>query len=526
MRCGDGLMAVPGDLECHAPSDCGEGRWGNIPIEANTVFVDGSYSGTIVLGTETEPFTTIQDAVSAAPPGGLIAIAAGSYVGSVFVGKGVRVWGRCPSLVEIVPSPDLPSAVLDSDASELHGVALRDSSLVVTGALDAVLDGLWIHDTNVAGLQIHNYGGATSASVTRTLVERAYDGGMLVVGAEAVLDGVVSRNHIPLITGKHGVGFQARYELVAAEVIIRNSVFEDNHDIAVGLGGAHVRFEASVVRGTLPNADGRHGRGMQADPLGDVRGTLEVIGSLVDSNVDAGIYVLGSDAVIEATTIRGTTPSANTWSTGIAAWPHQIIGQAPTLEVRSSLIEANQRVGIILSGTEATLAGVLVRDTLPSAIPNDGVGISVQVDPGTQVRGSTRLEGTRIRANPTFGFLTFETDARATGLLIEATVPSTEGFFGDSMGVVADAQPFHLELSGSVLTQSARAGLSLFGGSSTIASSRIGCSPLAIASEPTLAGVDAVVIDAGGNRCGCETEEPCKMSSTGVSPPSPLANSE
>src|SRR5262245_39669206 len=154
MRCGDGLMAVPGDLECHEPSDCGEGRWGNIPIEANTVFVDGSYLGTIVLGTETQPFTTIVDAAAAAPQGGLIAIAAGSYVGSVFVAKGLRVWGRCASLVEIVASPDLPSAVLDSDASELHGVALGgDSSLVITGALDVVLDGVWIHDTDFPGLQ-------------------------------------------------------------------------------------------------------------------------------------------------------------------------------------------------------------------------------------------------------------------------------------------------------------------------------------------------------------------------------------
>ena len=41
--CPPGRMAVPGDAECRPVMECGEGRWGDIPIEPSTEHVDASY---------------------------------------------------------------------------------------------------------------------------------------------------------------------------------------------------------------------------------------------------------------------------------------------------------------------------------------------------------------------------------------------------------------------------------------------------------------------------------------------------
>src|SRR5262245_46751914 len=38
--CPPGLMAVPGEETCRTVMSCGAGRWGDIPIDSTTVYVD------------------------------------------------------------------------------------------------------------------------------------------------------------------------------------------------------------------------------------------------------------------------------------------------------------------------------------------------------------------------------------------------------------------------------------------------------------------------------------------------------
>ncbi|HZO12696.1 MAG TPA: hypothetical protein VFB62_05550, partial [Polyangiaceae bacterium] len=101
--CAPGLIAVPGDPQCRPVMPCGEGRWGDIPLEATTQFVDARYAGGASDGSAERPWTTIGDAVAAAPENGLIAIGAGTYSEDVVVAyKTLRIWGVCPDQVEIV----------------------------------------------------------------------------------------------------------------------------------------------------------------------------------------------------------------------------------------------------------------------------------------------------------------------------------------------------------------------------------------------------------------------------------------
>jgi len=111
--CPKGLMAVPGDTTCREVAPCGMGSWGDIPTEASTQHVDGSYAVGDSDGTAAKPWTTIQAAVDAAAPGAIVAVAAGSYIEDVTVdAKPVRLWGRCPAQVEIVGTQASFPAVL------------------------------------------------------------------------------------------------------------------------------------------------------------------------------------------------------------------------------------------------------------------------------------------------------------------------------------------------------------------------------------------------------------------------------
>src|SRR5262245_32104898 len=126
--CPKGQMAVPGESACHAVMPCGAGKWGDIPVDAMTVYVDARYSGLDSDGSSDKPFTTISDAVAAAPTGALIAVAAGSYLEDVVIqGKAVRLWGKCPAEVELLGTGVGLAALFvreGASGTEVHGLAI------------------------------------------------------------------------------------------------------------------------------------------------------------------------------------------------------------------------------------------------------------------------------------------------------------------------------------------------------------------------------------------------------------------
>ena len=131
--CPSGLMAVPGEATCHPVMECGSGAWGNIPVDASTVYVDAAYAGGISNGSDTQPFTAIADAIAAAPDGALIAVAAGTYDEVVVFNKPLRLWGVCPEQGRghgqegsAFGAASLTAVYLGGAASgsELHGVAV------------------------------------------------------------------------------------------------------------------------------------------------------------------------------------------------------------------------------------------------------------------------------------------------------------------------------------------------------------------------------------------------------------------
>ncbi len=100
--CGPGQLAIPGETTCHDVAPCGTGPWGTVPTDGSTEHVDAAYPGPTSDGSAAQPWTSIQQAVDAAAPGAIVAIATGTYVETVWVeGKAVRLWGKCPAEVEL-----------------------------------------------------------------------------------------------------------------------------------------------------------------------------------------------------------------------------------------------------------------------------------------------------------------------------------------------------------------------------------------------------------------------------------------
>ncbi|MFO0660851.1 MAG: hypothetical protein U0165_13615 [Polyangiaceae bacterium] len=290
--CSSGLMAVPGDASCREVAPCGTGTWGDIPVDASTVYVDQSYDGSSGAsdGSATRPFTTIQAGINAASSGAIVAIAEGSYAeGLQIYNKPVKLWGVCPSKVEVV-GPSSGYAAIDissADGAEVHDLAVRGSrpaNVGVYGCIDVKLDRLWVHD-GPKGLFAEQYLGAN------------------------------------------------------AHVLLSRSLVENNKRFGWQCAGVECEIEDSEFRGT------RHALGDQPFWLGGQRAplkpdqpgaTLSVRGSRFDDNDGFGIAVLSSTADIDSTVVQNTraVDEANGLGNGIAA--KIVAGGTAPLHSRSS----------------------------------------------------------------------------------------------------------------------------------------------------------------------------------------------
>src|SRR5829696_3651138 len=76
------------------------------------------------------------------------------------------------------------------------------------------------------------------------------------------------------------------------------------------------------------------------------------------------------------------------------------------IEITRSLIEGNRAVGIFLVGTQAVIDGTVVRDTRPDAASQTyGCGIDLQDDPATGRRAGAIVRASIVERNRYVGVL-------------------------------------------------------------------------------------------------------------------------
>ncbi|MDC0685487.1 right-handed parallel beta-helix repeat-containing protein [Sorangium atrum] len=449
-ECPEGQMAIPEETRCHEVAPCGDGPWGDIPVEPNTQFVDQAYAGGDSDGTMTKPWTTIQRGIDEAVDGAIVAVTDGSYAEDVEIaGKAVRLRGRCPGLVEIRGlAPSAQAILVDGTAAtgtEIRSLAVTGEGvgLFMAGVRDVTIEQVWVHGTGSLGIAaVKALRGHTSMVLKGSLVEQNRDIGVIVSGSDATIESTVVRATQPSADGAFGwgIGIQDdRGRGARTGVTVRASLVEQNHEVGVYVFGSDATIESTVVRATQPNADGTHGRGIevQADPDTGERASVTVRACVIEQNHEVSVYISGSDATIESTVVRATQPSADgTGGWGISVQDDPDTGERAGMTVRACVVEQNHDVGVIVFGADATIESTVVRATQPSAADGlEGRGIDVHSGVGTDKRASVTVRACLVEQNHVVGVLVSGSDATIESTVVRATQPRADGTRGGGIGV-------------------------------------------------------------------------------------------
>jgi hypothetical protein len=470
--CAPGLMAVPGDSACRAIADCGSDTWGNIPIEPNSQHVDGGYTGGNSDGTSTRPWTTITDGILAADNGAIVAVAAGSYAEDIdVVARSMRLWGRCPELVEIVGSSGATGTLFLSYVGpfEVRGLAIVANGTrgIIGSDIESLLvDSVWIHDTGQRGINVEETFGPTVLTVSNTLIENVREYGVYVAGSTATIERTHIRDMgVQLSDNSGGEALHVRADpdqTGRANVTLRSSFIERAQRSGVAASGSEITIEATAIRDTLPGSTGELGTGVQllSDPdFGPINGNI--LGCTFERNHTGSIAVEASTVHISNTTVR------------------------------------------------ATLAQV--------SDNSFGRGVQVQND-DANAPGQVSLVNSLVEDSLDIGILAFDSSLTVDGVLLRRTSSRPDGSFGDDISLVSVYGAASANVTRTQVADSARAGLANFGGDVAISESTFLCNPVQLNGEAY--GRDFSFDDGGGNACSCGSEQSdCTVLSTDLEPP-------
>jgi len=530
--CPAGQMAIPGETECRDVAPCGTGKWGDIPVAGTTQYVDAAYAGSDSDGTEQRPWTTITGAVQAAEPGAIVAVAEGSYAESVLVqSKPVRLWGRCPSLVEIVtPGGSMGGVDVRNGGSntEVHTLAVTGATNGVSGsgAADILIDRVWLHDLARAGILLQPELGPVSMTVNDSLIEKMGEVGIYADEAALTIARSVIRDTVGSVQYQgRGLHLQTHADRPPGLATITACLIERNREMGIYVAGSHATIEGTVVRDTFPNSLQHAGRGLDVidiDTTGQ-RSEVTVSGSVFERNQEMQIAAEGSNLVVESTTIRQAGPLASDGSMGRGIAIQDGSSRA-TLTLRESLVAGCLDGCVVAVGSDVTLESAVLRDVAGRLSDQTfGRGLSVQQGDTGADRGTLTMRWSVIEGARDFGIVVLGSDATVEASAVRNTLGSAaDGTLGDGVAVVQVFDLSTATLTGSLIEHNARVGVSNFGSTVTLANSQLECNPIHLNIEEC---VDSCMgfVNSGGVTCGCDgATVDCAALSTGLSPPTAL----
>ena len=401
-----------------APEGCGSGTWGEIEVDAQTVFVDiaADADGD---GSQQAPFTSIQVGLDAAGAsgGGTVAVAAGSYPETLSITwdhADVRLAGRCEDLVSIDASggnEDTPGIAINAgvESVELYGFTLTGAPgfgvLIQSGSAHlhdcAIRDGDWV------GLGSYRSG----INPTTVVMERCEIRGNTGVGALLHDEDVTVTLRDSIIAGTRttaeGVGGYGHFTRLGATTILERCELDGN--TAAGIiavdEGSSVSVTGSSVHDTQADGTSSEGFGIRAyDGAAVVVDTSDIVG-----NTSAGVLAHGdgSSISLSASTIRDTQP-VDDGSLGFGVEVYE----GATVEIEGSELTGNSNVGVWVldPGSTAWLLDTTVSGTRTNPYQQNGVGIM------TYDGGRLVVEGSVLSENNGAGAL-----AMSSGSTLEMT---------------------------------------------------------------------------------------------------------
>ncbi|MBW2453213.1 MAG: right-handed parallel beta-helix repeat-containing protein [Deltaproteobacteria bacterium] len=400
--------------------------------------------------------------------------------------------------------------------------------IVAYGVSEVTFDRLWVHDTAGRGVDVEAVGGATDFALTRSLVERASEVGVFVFGAEGAVDASEVRDTQPSMTQEGGSGIMIERidgPFVRSNATVTGSVVERSHGGGIIVIGSDATIEGTLVRDTQPQAlDGTSGRGIliQGEADGE-RSVATLRGVVVAGSHQNGVYVWGSDAFIEHSVVRDSLPQQATQQLGrgISFEQRPETEQRAAGAVIASLIERNLDVGLFVAGSDVTVERTLVRDMGPDTFGKSGRCVAVRYRPETASPGSLHLRSSVLQGCHDVGLHVYGSTATIESTVIADVAPrQSDHSFGDGLVLFPGADlPAHATVTDSWIERAARAGVAVFGASVDVGTSRFECNLIHLDRE----NIDDMVgsfTDLGVNTCGCNGEQvACAAVSSSLVPP-------
>jgi hypothetical protein len=268
---------------------------------------------------------------------------------------------------------------------------------------------------------------------------------------------------------------------------------------------------------------------VQMEPSTERRGSLVLRASVVERSRTGGVYVSASDATVEASVVRDTLPRAldDRAGYGIELEPYDAGSVPTTLLARGSVIERSHSVGLLVASATATIESCIVRDTRPDAHEASyGRGIGFQDNPIVAIPSEGAVRWSVVDRNLDVGIVIVNSDVTIEGVAVHDTRPrQSDGLFGDGVATFAQDREASARITGCLVDNSGRAGITSFGATISVGSTRSECNPIHIDAEDSGPFVPKFV-DLGGNICGCGAAGTCVLSSSGLTPPAPLGDPE
>ncbi|KYF76711.1 hypothetical protein BE11_44045 [Sorangium cellulosum] len=470
---------------------CGVGEYGLIPVEATTQFVNAAYTGRDSDGTREKPWRRIQEGIDHARSGAIVAVAAGRYTENIRIQwQPVRLWGRCPTLVELtgtgaqLAALTLLSAVSRS-TNHIHIKSLSvtgpGGGIFISGRSEVLIDRVRIHDTASRGLEVNASLDPPSVTVRDSLIEAATGLGAFVSGSQATIEATVIRatRQPSDETAGPGRGIEIHddsHTHARANLTVRRSLLEQNHIAGVFVGSSDATIESTVIRGTQPDSDGYFGSGVVIANTAQDRASVTIRASVLEQNHRSGVVADGSDVAIEGTVIRGTQPDIE----GTTGFGVSIKSEPTTLErgevtIRDSLLEHNHSNGVLVADSNATIDATIIRDTQSTRDGASGRGIEVVVL-DTHERSKLTLRNSLLERNHDVGMLIASSDATVEATVVRDNQPTRIGYGGGGIHVQPNhrqGEPGSLMLRGSLIEQNIAAGVSVLESAATIESTEV-----------------------------------------------------
>lgn len=440
--CPSGSTHLLGDAGCEPVGATCSGEFASeLPAGRTVWFVRPGSSGDGSLGA---PFGTIDEALTAAVDGDVVALSRGTHAGGVTVSRSVDLVGACAetvveggaSAITVAPGAEvgLKGMALEGtgDGAHVEGrasldgviVKARNRGLMVTGALEATE--LLVVGGEAGGVVVEGTGTAT---VTRSDLADNRGYGALVEGAGAslVLRDVIaraSRSDGTFEGGGFGVAARSGARLVVERILLEENVA---NGLAVW-SGATVQAKAVVGRRNaeydvdLDRAFGQLERVVSLQPaLGGLWFFREVQATVLDAYVFGSLIraVTTNDAstvTFERVLLEGNVGRGFTVSEGGSAIARDltVVDQAEDanrdggfgvhvldgrLEATRTLVEKSTGYGVLVQGRDSE-AVMLAEDLTVREIATTQRGapglICTGIPVGVRVDGQTRFEGRRV----------------------------------------------------------------------------------------------------------------------------------